>query len=106
MRLLVVSSDDDPIVPVPGIRRVTTCRGNGAGSGRRPRTLMDAMRPTHPPRPLAALLVAGTLVAVPLLSGLGPTAAAAANDPIGGARLATHRTVGSYSPWIPKLPPL
>src|SRR3954454_22130132 len=106
MRLLVVSSDDDPIVPVPGIRRVTTGRANSAGSGRRPRTLMDAMRPTHPPRPLAALLVTGALVAVPLLSGLGPTAAAAGNDPIGGARLGTHGTVVSYSPEVTKLPPV
>ena len=67
---------------------------------------MDAMRPTRPPRPLAALLVAGSLVAVPLLSGVASTASAAGTEPIGGPLLTKHGTVVTYSAGVTKLPPI
>src|SRR3954447_13044616 len=76
------------------------------GSGRGPRTLMDAMRLARAPRPLAALLVAGSLMAIPLLSALGSTASAADAEPIGGPLLTKHGTVVKYSSGVTKLPPV
>src|SRR3954447_2453677 len=67
---------------------------------------MDAMRLTRAPRPLAALLVAGSLMAIPLLSALGSTASAADAEPIGGPLLTKHGTVVKYSSGVTKLPPV
>lgn len=67
---------------------------------------MDAMRLTRAPRPFAALLVAGSLIATPLLSGLGSPASAAGPEPIGGPLLTKHGTVVKYSAGVTKLPPV